>query len=348
MVSLALVAIGCAREQIDQARADAASVAREAAERARLAAERAADAAAERGDSLARTADRKLGDLDVPGWAERLHAEAREADERFVASHRPDPEVVAEVGAMLHQQIMGLVEESGDGERTAQARRVLAALCERVPGPFTVTVIDSSVVNAFIHCGGYVYVTSALMETDPSDDELAFILGHELAHDRLDHSLRTLAYAEYVRQALAAAAGHGTAAAADALERALGVRLAHREQVAAGAAEAAGGVADALTPAASILYQAVALGYSEDLEYEADAHGLQMAVAAGFAPDVAGAPLSGVLGGDEAEPPAAPTGTSFARAMGALQGHFASHPPTPARIALLEQLAGASGGGPRR
>jgi Zn-dependent protease with chaperone function len=60
------------------------------------------------------------------------------------------------------------------------------------PSEWIVRVLDTDpkVVNAFVAGGKYVYVYSGLIAQNPSDDELAFILSHELGHSLLKHNER--------------------------------------------------------------------------------------------------------------------------------------------------------------
>ncbi|WP_438725940.1 M48 family metalloprotease [Parasphingorhabdus sp. DH2-15] len=53
---------------------------------------------------------------------------------------------------------------------------------------FTVTLLDSSVNNAFAIPGGYVYVTRQLMALMNDEAELAGVLGHEVGHVAARHS----------------------------------------------------------------------------------------------------------------------------------------------------------------
>lgn len=51
---------------------------------------------------------------------------------------------------------------------------------------------DDEMVNAFAHAGGHVYVTTKIMDFVDSDDELAFILGHEISHVDDKHTIRPI------------------------------------------------------------------------------------------------------------------------------------------------------------
>ena len=51
-----------------------------------------------------------------------------------------------------------------------------------LPFPITLTVIQSQTVNAFATIGGYIYLTTGLIGFSETEEELAGVLAHELAH----------------------------------------------------------------------------------------------------------------------------------------------------------------------
>jgi len=53
-------------------------------------------------------------------------------------------------------------------------------------------ILDKDDINAFTLPGGYIYVFKGLMEFIKSDDELAFVLGHEIAHNVAKHAIKKL------------------------------------------------------------------------------------------------------------------------------------------------------------
>jgi predicted Zn-dependent protease len=55
-------------------------------------------------------------------------------------------------------------------------------------GPWTITVLDDPVVNAFAMPGGYVYVTRGILAHLNSEAQLAGVLGHEVGHVTARHS----------------------------------------------------------------------------------------------------------------------------------------------------------------
>lgn len=60
------------------------------------------------------------------------------------------------------------------------------------PSQWVVRVLDTTpkTVNAFVCGGRYIYVFTGLLDQKPSEDELAFILSHELGHSQLKHAER--------------------------------------------------------------------------------------------------------------------------------------------------------------
>ena len=70
-------------------------------------------------------------------------------------------------------------------------RKLLAAM-EEDSDHWVVRVLDTDppVENAFVTGGKYIYVFTGLIEKASGDDELAFVLGHELGHSLLQHNER--------------------------------------------------------------------------------------------------------------------------------------------------------------
>lgn len=90
-------------------------------------------------------------------------------------------------------------------------------------------VIDSPEPNAFALPGGQLLVTSALLQQAASENELAFVIGHELGHLAGRDPLRALGRGLLVSLALAAVGGaEGAGVAASAAQ--LGERSFSREQ----------------------------------------------------------------------------------------------------------------------
>ncbi len=152
---------------------------------------------------------------------------------------------------------------------TARARRVetigkaIAAVAERPDFDWQFHTIVSSEVNAFCLPGGRVFVYTGILElVGNNDDELAAIMGHEIAHALARHG------AERTSQASIAETGLAVAAAA------------------AGAYTGSDTVAAvAQTGGAAAAQLGILLPYSRLQESEADHIGIILAAKAGYNPE---------------------------------------------------------------
>jgi len=101
----------------------------------------------------------------------------------------------AQQGAEAHPQ---LLEEFGGAMSGPQANYVIGvgqkiayqSGLANSPTDFTVTLLNSSVNNAFAIPGGYVYVTRQLTALMNNEAELAAVLGHEVGHVAARHSAK--------------------------------------------------------------------------------------------------------------------------------------------------------------
>jgi predicted Zn-dependent protease len=124
---------------------------------------------------------------------------------------------------------------------------------------WSVAVIDDpDTVNAWCMAGGRMALYTGLVEQiEPSDDELAQVMGHEIAHALANHT------AEKMSVAMASSAG----------VLAVGVATDNKSA--------------ALTGAAAAAALAVTLPNSRAAETEADRIGIELAAKAGYDPDAA-------------------------------------------------------------
>ena len=63
-----------------------------------------------------------------------------------------------------------------------QIGRHIANHTDRPDLPWTFVVIDTDGINAFATPGGYIFLTKGLISILSTEDELAFVIGHEIAH----------------------------------------------------------------------------------------------------------------------------------------------------------------------
>jgi Zn-dependent protease with chaperone function len=206
-------------------------------------------------------------------------------------------------GKELHRQ---LLEEHQVAKQLAVSRRIaqLAALLlkrKQRDIDYTFTVLKSKEVDAFAMPGGYIYVSQALVEFVADDDELQFVLGHEIGHVDLQHCSQKLTYAARASEATAPVAG-----------RMVGC-----------------------------LHNLLTRPYSQEQEFEADAYGLKAIWAVGKTtiPAVTflrrfGQHLESEKGGSSVTDKESP----FAWVAQRMENHFHTHPPIAERIAHLEAL----------
>jgi len=84
----------------------------------------------------------------------------------------------------------GLVRDEDIMRRVNLVGRALARYSDRPNLEWQFAVLDSDTVNAFSAPGGLVFITRGLYEQAASDDVLAGILGHEIAHITNKHALK--------------------------------------------------------------------------------------------------------------------------------------------------------------
>lgn len=95
------------------------------------------------------------------------------------------PETESQIGEMLLPMVLFEEEEIEDDKRIQYLEGLLASLPqsdESTRLPLTLHLVESEVINAAISVGGHVFIHTALLKEVESENELAFILGHELGH----------------------------------------------------------------------------------------------------------------------------------------------------------------------
>ena len=105
----------------------------------------------------------------------------------------------------------GWTEElAGPSEEAAEVQALvdrLAAHWPENPYALRVAILESETPNAFAAPGGSILLTTGLLEAAESENELAFVLGHEVGHFQGRDHLRMLGRGLIVQIALQALAG---------------------------------------------------------------------------------------------------------------------------------------------
>lgn len=161
---------------------------------------------------------------------------------------------MAQMGATAFQQLKQKEPISKDGKSNGYVQCVANAIIREVGGTWEVQVFDSKEVNAFALPGGKIGVYTGLLKVAANQDQLAAVIGHEVAH---------------------VLAGHSAARVSNQMATQLGVAL----------GSAATGVSpDMIGMGANLL---LLMPYGRGDETEADVIGLELMAKAGFNPQQA-------------------------------------------------------------
>lgn len=192
---------------------------------------------------------------------------------------------------------MGIVDDPALTAYVQAVGQRVARSSPRQDVPYRFQIVDMPEPNAFALPGGYVYVSRGLLVISNSEDELANVIGHEIAHVAARHAAQ--------REAAAVPVGILTA---------LGT-------VAAGLI-GGGQAAQAVGQLGQTAGAGVVASYGRDQEREADTLGQNYAAQAGVDP----AAMSDFLATLE-------RATALERGDGRQPSFFDTHPGTPERVA---------------
>ena len=143
-------------------------------------------------------------------------------------------------------------------QRVKAVGQKVADACERKDITYHFEVLDSEEVNAFALPGGYIYVFKGLtdeFDEENFDDQLAYILGHEIGHIVAKHSVKRIQ----------SALGYQ-------LVKILIISNPKSRKIARGA---------------DLAFNQIMLGYSKQDEFTADALGITYMQKAGYNPQAA-------------------------------------------------------------
>lgn len=214
------------------------------------------------------------------------------------------------IGRAVSAQILARYKPLQDPGLNLYAQKIAQAVALASDRPsiykgYHVQVLDTDEINAFAAPGGFIFVTKGMLALAKSEDELACVLAHEVAHISKKHGLKTIQTARLTSAFTtlgAEAAKHYTP-----------------EQVSKLTTAFEGAVDD-------VVNKLVVNGYSRDKEYEADRFAAEYAKNANYDPRA----LTAFL-----------TRMEHASASGG--GMFKTHPDAAKRVSELGTLTPPAG-----
>jgi predicted Zn-dependent protease len=146
---------------------------------------------------------------------------------------------------------------------------ICAAIAVNSPMPeiyngYHVMILDSREFNAFATPGGHIFITRGLVETLASEDALAAVLAHEIAHIQLQHSVDLIKSLRLTRDLSKTADRAASIAAREA-------SLSERKTLFDNA------VRDMVTTL-------IINGYTQEQEFQADIYAVKLLALAGYSP----------------------------------------------------------------
>ncbi|MDR0584663.1 MAG: M48 family metalloprotease [Treponema sp.] len=157
---------------------------------------------------------------------------------------------------------------TGSPALTAYVNRICSAIAVNSPKPeiyngYHVMLLDSGEINAFATSGGHIFITRGLVAAAVSEDALAGVIAHEIAHIQLQHSIKAIKTSRITQalmvtgtSAAGAAAGMDVNELTDVFNESVG----------------------------EIVNTMVNNGYSQNQEFEADNTALSLLASAGYNP----------------------------------------------------------------
>jgi beta-barrel assembly-enhancing protease len=211
------------------------------------------------------------------------------------------------IGRAVAAQILTRYKPWRDEKANAYGQKVLQAVALASDRPNTfkgyhLQLLDSAELNAFAAPGGFVFLTKGMVKLAKSEDELAGVLAHEVAHVAKKHGLKTIQSARLTSAF--------TILGSEAAKGYTSQQMAQLTDAFSGAVE-------------DVVSKLVVNGYSRDKEYEADKYGARYAQNAGYDPNALKAFLERMesAGGDKGG------------------GMFKTHPGAQKRVSELGSLS---------
>jgi predicted Zn-dependent protease len=202
-------------------------------------------------------------------FARGASAGLSEYAERAKAAENLTPENEYYIGRAVAANIITQYKlYNGNPALTAYLNKICNAIIINSSKPdiwngYHVAILDTQEINAFATSGGHIFLTRGLIACASSEDALASVIAHELAHIQLQHSLLAIKSSRYreaaisgVLAGLSARAGENVGELANILSESVG----------------------------EIVNTMISSGYAREQEFEADTLALALLASAGYEP----------------------------------------------------------------
>lgn len=189
--------------------------------------------------------------------------------------------------AMMFAEAIGVSEDPDALARLSRIGYRVAAVSGDRRNTYAFQILDLPEPNAMALPGGFIFVTRGILEIGLTDDELAHLLGHELAHVRERHfaraaRLNTLMSVLQTALTVGLMMSMDHSASSQQVERSEDPGLRQNWSVGMTGSQA---VLQGASIFGSVVRALFDRGYSRKLEFEADEVGNHLAVAAGYRPE---------------------------------------------------------------
>jgi predicted Zn-dependent protease len=150
---------------------------------------------------------------------------------------------------------------------TAYLNKICNAIVVNSPKPdlfagYHVAILDSTEINAFSTSGGHIFVTRGLIGVANSEDTLAAVLAHEIAHIQLQHSIKSIKSSRFANAVVETANAASTVATGTQLKE----------------------LTETFGVSVDEAVNTLNNGYSQNQEYDADTLAVSLMASAGYDP----------------------------------------------------------------
>lgn len=178
------------------------------------------------------------------------------------------PEQEYYIGRSVTASLLGSYKLYSSPELTNYVNMVCQVLAMNSQRPqlykgYYVAILDTDQINAFASSGGHILVTRGLLECATSEDALAAVIAHEIAHIQLQHGIKAIKSDRWTNAALTTASSSLSVLSDGEMKE----------------------LVDAFDESvSSVVTTMVNTGYSQSQEYDADETALEIMAAAGYNP----------------------------------------------------------------